>query len=122
MLVHCSAGKDRTGTFAALVLSLVGADDEDIAREYSLTEVGLAEWKPQIVEYLMHSGAFERREDAEKMAGARKEYMLGTMAMIRKTWGGAEGYLRSRCNLSSDEIEGVRRRLICEEVAALNGF
>ena len=99
----------------------MGADDEDIAREYSLTELGLTEWKPQIIEYLLRSGAFEREEDAEMMVSARKEYMLGTMEMLRKKWGGAEGYLRTQCQLSSGEIEGVKRRLICEEVAALVG-
>ncbi|MBQ1477641.1 MAG: tyrosine-protein phosphatase [Erysipelotrichaceae bacterium] len=34
---HCSAGKDRTGVFAALLLKLLGADDETIIEEYMLS-------------------------------------------------------------------------------------
>lgn len=71
-LVHCTAGKDRTGVLVALVLTLVGVEDEVIAREYALTELGLAQWKEIMIEYLssdlaMHGG----REGAERMIGAR---------------------------------------------------
>ncbi len=41
LILHCTAGKDRTGVICALVLSLCGVDDEIVAHEYSLTEVGL---------------------------------------------------------------------------------
>lgn len=71
-LVHCTAGKDRTGVLVALVLKLVGVEDRVIAEEYALTELGLAQWREMIVEYLsqdleMHGG----REGAERMIGAR---------------------------------------------------
>jgi protein-tyrosine phosphatase len=35
---HCTAGKDRTGVLAALVLGLLGVPDEDIAADYAVTE------------------------------------------------------------------------------------
>ena len=38
-IVHCTAGKDRTGVFAMLVFKLLGINDEIIAREYELTHV-----------------------------------------------------------------------------------
>ncbi|MFG1680556.1 tyrosine-protein phosphatase [Nonomuraea sp. NPDC049269] len=40
VVVHCAAGKDRTGLLTALILSLVGVADEDIIDDYALT--GLA--------------------------------------------------------------------------------
>lgn len=48
LLLHCTAGKDRTGVFCALVLSLCGVDDETVAHEYSLTEAGLAHWREEV--------------------------------------------------------------------------
>lgn len=71
-LVHCTAGKDRTGVLVALVLALVGVEDRIIAEEYALTEAGLAGWKEQIVDFLlkdleMHGG----REGVERMISAR---------------------------------------------------
>ena len=41
ILLHDSAGKDRTGVICALALSLCGVDDEVVAHEYSLTDLGL---------------------------------------------------------------------------------
>ncbi|MFN0090497.1 MAG: tyrosine-protein phosphatase [Acidimicrobiales bacterium] len=41
-LFHCSAGKDRTGVFAALVLSLLGVDDEQIVADYALSHRAMA--------------------------------------------------------------------------------
>ncbi len=70
-LVHCTAGKDRTGLLIALVLQLVGVQTETIAEEYGLTDVGLAGWKEVIIEYLMEELGDSGREAAERMVGAR---------------------------------------------------
>ena len=48
-LVHCSAGKDRTGLLCALVLMVVGAGDEEVADEYALSEIGLREWRGEVL-------------------------------------------------------------------------
>jgi protein tyrosine/serine phosphatase len=34
---HCAIGRDRTGTFAMLVLGLLGVSEGDIAKDYELT-------------------------------------------------------------------------------------
>ena len=38
VLFHCSAGKDRTGLTAAILLSLAGVSDEDIVKDYTRSE------------------------------------------------------------------------------------
>jgi hypothetical protein len=71
-LVHCTAGKDRTGVLVALVLLLAGVEDEVIAWEYALTELGLARWKKVIVQHLLEDMALHGgREGAERLLGAR---------------------------------------------------
>ncbi|KAJ3201780.1 hypothetical protein HDU67_001071 [Dinochytrium kinnereticum] len=37
-VVHCTAGKDRTGVFVAVLLSFLGVEDDIIVRDYALTE------------------------------------------------------------------------------------
>jgi protein-tyrosine phosphatase len=37
-IVHCFAGKDRTGVLIALTLALVGVPDRDIASDYALSD------------------------------------------------------------------------------------
>jgi hypothetical protein len=72
LLVHCTAGKDRTGIICAIILALCGVDDDTIAKEYSLTEVGLGHRREHLIEHLMKSPALQGdREKATRMVGAR---------------------------------------------------
>ena len=72
-VVHCSAGKDRTGVIVALILSLLGVDDETVAVEYELTEIGLGTEKSRIIENLLARPALEQnREAALRMVGSRR--------------------------------------------------
>lgn len=41
VVVHCMAGKDRTGVVCALTLSLLGVSDDDIAADYALTTAAI---------------------------------------------------------------------------------
>jgi hypothetical protein len=43
-----------------------------------------------------------------------RESMLGTLAMIRDTYGSAEGYLVDRCHVSRETLEKLRRNLVVE--------
>ncbi|MFD1932874.1 tyrosine-protein phosphatase [Nonomuraea mangrovi] len=49
VVVHCAAGKDRTGVLTALVLSLVGVAQDDIVADYALTGLAterfVADWR-----------------------------------------------------------------------------
>jgi len=49
VVVHCTAGKDRTGLLMAMVLALVGVSDDDIVADYALTgratDRFIADWR-----------------------------------------------------------------------------
>lgn len=135
MIVHCTAGKDRTGVLCALILSLCGVDDEVVAREYSLTTFGLPqEWKAGIIKHLMdHPAIKDDHEGAENLISskyvmlslekdmlltkARAENMLATLKMLHEEFGGAESYVIEKCGLTIDEVERIRKNLIVESPA-----
>ncbi|KAI8091483.1 tyrosine phosphatase family-domain-containing protein [Gilbertella persicaria] len=48
MVIHCTAGKDRTGVFIMVLLGLCGVDDEIIAREYELSNVGYFDFEKDL--------------------------------------------------------------------------
>lgn len=63
-IIHCTAGKDRTGVLCALILSLCGVSDEVIANEYALTSIGLStEWKKAVIKHLMENPALAGNEE-----------------------------------------------------------
>lgn len=132
-LVHCTAGKDRTGIFFGVLFSFLGVDDEAIAAEYNLTETGLGHMRDEIVDRLSNAPGFREymiknhgeglseeqiaeygRNAAFRMSGARKESMLGSLELLRREYGGAEGYLRKVVGLGDQELEGLRRALVVD--------
>jgi protein tyrosine/serine phosphatase len=73
LIIHCTAGKDRTGVICALILSLCGVDDETVAQEYALTDLGLStEWKEAVLEHLMANPEVKGdKEGAWNMIGSK---------------------------------------------------
>lgn len=45
VIFHCMAGKDRTGIVAAVLLSLLGVGEDDIAADYEMSNVGIERWR-----------------------------------------------------------------------------
>ncbi|KAI1498395.1 tyrosine phosphatase [Biscogniauxia marginata] len=114
-LVHCTAGKDRTGVVCALALSLCGVPDDVVAHEYSLTELGL---RPRFDELVQHIRNIpELRDDVEgskRMLGSRKESMLRTLAWIREKYGSVEKCVIELGFLTPEGIAQLRKNLIVD--------
>ena len=87
VLFHCTAGKDRTGVTAALLLALAGCEDADIVADYALTDIYL---RPKVKLFLQHN------PDADPaLFRAPMESMDRFTAFVREKFGSARGYLRS---------------------------
>jgi protein tyrosine/serine phosphatase len=107
-LFHCSAGKDRTGVLAALLLDIAGVDHDVIAADYALTSERIeavferlrgAEWFARLAEELP---AF--------VLGAEVSTMEKFLAGLTERWGDAAGYLQS-VGVAPATIEQVRSLL-----------
>jgi protein-tyrosine phosphatase len=106
VVVHCMAGKDRTGTVCALALSLLGVSDEDIAADYALT----TEAMERLTAYLLekHPEAVRGNEHMyDSPAGA----MLMFLDDLRALHGSVEGFVKE-IGLSDDEIAAMRAHLL----------
>lgn len=111
-MFHCTAGKDRTGLLAALLLSLGGVSDTVIADEYSLTDAGLAPLRELFVERLMKNPVLLGDEvGVRNMVSSKRENMLASLEMIENEFEGCEGYIRKWCGLGDEEVEVLKKRL-----------
>jgi protein tyrosine/serine phosphatase len=108
VLIHCLAGKDRTGIAVALLLSLVSVSDADIAADYALSEAALESEKAAA---LAAAADDEARARTERGYDSRPETMLATLAHLRARHGGAEAYL-TRAGLTGADVERIRARLL----------
>ena len=108
VLIHCLAGKDRTGIAVALLLGVVGVDDAQISADYALSEASLAAERAAA---LAAAPDEEARARIERGYDARAETMLATLAHLRSRHDGAEEYLM-RAGLSGADIQRIRERLL----------
>jgi len=92
-VVHCTAGKDRTGVIIALVLDLLGVDAETIVADYALSNAAM----PALVALLRGESLEASALSESDLArfGAPAEAMRGFLAHVREAHGSARGLLRS---------------------------
>jgi protein-tyrosine phosphatase len=108
VLFHCTAGKDRTGLLAALLLGLVGVDDATIAEDYSLSAINITPMVSTMREQMRQAGmeiaAFDR------LMGSDHATMLTTLAYIQTTYGGIQAYLQ-HLGLTPEQLTHLQARL-----------
>ena len=109
-LVHCHAGKDRTGLVVALVLEALGAVRAAVVADYSLT----GELRPDraAVHAPQLEGTGIRVEDVRVFWDAPPRAMESALESLDQTYGGAAGYLTAACGVTPGQIESLRRGLV----------
>lgn len=108
LLVHCTAGKDRTGVLLGMVMDVLGCSDEDIASEYGLSDASI----DRLIAYLRASGRELEGTDAEIRArlSTPPERMADFIALLRGKHGSSAEFFE-RQGVPASEIERVRQLL-----------
>jgi protein-tyrosine phosphatase len=108
-LVHCTAGKDRTGIVIALLLSILDVPDEIIAHDYHATGVFMAEFHEAILRHASETGQDPFAYAA--MQGCEPYLILDVLAAVRSSHGDVESYLIAH-GLTFENIERLRATLL----------
>lgn len=109
-LVHCTAGKDRTGLAIGLLLCLLGVDDETVVADYGLTETS---YTPELREK-WSARAAAVGVDAQRLAlmiGSPPDLFLRVLATLRQKYGTVEEYLLAH-GLRPATVDALRAALV----------
>ncbi|GLY94542.1 tyrosine-protein phosphatase [Actinoplanes sp. NBRC 103695] len=106
VLVHCMAGKDRTGVTLALTLALLGVSDDDIAADYALTTTSMR----GLVEYLRVSNP-AAVEGNEHMFDSPEQAIRLFLRDLRALHGSVENYTRE-IGLTDKQVATLRDHLL----------
>jgi protein tyrosine/serine phosphatase len=104
---HCTAGKDRTGMVAALVLSIVGVADDVIVHDYTLTDARMV----ALMARLRGSDAVADPTKLDRVARAEAASMETFLAAVHERHGGAEGWARA-AGISDATLDALRDVLV----------
>ena len=108
VVVHCMAGKDRTGLVTALLLSLAGVPRAEVADDYAVTEVNLAD---ELARWIDDAETEEDRDFRRRIGGAPAAAMEGVLDDLDARHGGVDAYLRA-AGVEQDDLDAVRARLL----------
>ena len=109
-LVHCSAGKDRTGIVVALVLAVLGVPDEVIAADYALSSRYLdPDSTPAIGQLQASTGLGDSL--TRPLLISPPPLILDVLSWVRAAGGSVEGYLLDH-GLSQAQLDQLRSALI----------
>lgn len=114
MVVHCTAGKDRTGLASMLLLGLAGVADEDIAADYAASaarrrSLGRDHTEEAALRPLI-SGLGLDPGDFEPLWGSVPSVMTATIEQFRQRWNDAHGYFET-AGMEGAELASARGRL-----------
>jgi protein-tyrosine phosphatase len=107
-IVHCAAGKDRTGVVVALALAVAGVPHEEIVADYAMT----ADVIDALVAKLAASPTYAADMDHRDVSGhtPRADTMDRVLTLLDERFGGPPGWLEAH-GFGSDEQAALRARL-----------
>jgi protein tyrosine/serine phosphatase len=115
ILVHCAAGKDRTGIICALTHHVAGVHDDDIQADYLLTndEERLTARLPMIREVIREATGRVATDEALMTAmRVEPEYLAESFRVMREAHGSLDGYLDQVLGLDADLRGRLHDRLL----------
>ncbi|VEU23835.1 DEKNAAC104826 [Brettanomyces naardenensis] len=134
-IYHCTAGKDRTGVVTMLILRLLDVPSPVVAREYEMTEYGLAPERPKLERKFLRA-LNERDEESrskliklmskgrknwsllkdgfDNLLSSRYEVMMETIRYVEEEYDAVETYLENQVGLSHQDLVEIKKNLLVE--------
>ena len=115
VVIHCAAGKDRTGILAALTHHIAGVHADDIMDDYLLTNQAarIEARAPEVAKNLgMVTGRTPSLAAVACFLGVRPEYLDTAQQVIRDTYGSLDGYLEQALGVTPALREALVKKLV----------
>ena len=110
VLLHCTAGKDRTGVSTAFLLSVLGVSRDIIEADYLLTNLDTE----RQADFIESTVGYPEGYDREKMisiAGVPKDAMKDFLDGVESKWGSVIEYLK-KIGVTPEKMEKVRNNFL----------
>ncbi len=110
VVLHCTAGKDRTGVSTAFLLSVLGVSRDWIEADYLLTNLDTA----RQADFIESTVGYPEGVDRESMllaAGVPEDAMKDFLDGVEAKWGSAVGYLEE-IGVTQEQMDAVRHNFL----------
>ncbi|MEU9164246.1 tyrosine-protein phosphatase [Streptomyces sp. NPDC048424] len=110
LLFHCTAGKDRTGWGATVILTLLGADDETLMAEYLSVNPAVKQAFAPMIEGFTAAGGDP--DIALALIGVFPSYLEAALDEVETRYGSMEKYVREGLGVPDETVDALRARLV----------
>ena len=110
LVFHCTAGKDRAGTCAALILLALGVPEDTVIHDYSLSNFYIADAVKEMNERIKALGIDP--DDVAPYFTAPRNAIIALIDHVRKTYGSAADYLKDQAGISNNALSDLKRELL----------
>ncbi|KAI5861184.1 protein-tyrosine phosphatase-like protein [Durotheca rogersii] len=113
-LVHCTAGRDRTGVLAGLLLALAGAPRHAVVLDYLLSRIGTEPVRPMLLQFALAGSRARSPDDPGfyNLVSLRAECWDAFAAGVQEVYGGFEAFVARELGFSPDDIKTIKENLI----------
>ena len=110
-LVHCAAGKDRTGVVVAVLLSALGVTDDAIVADYARTGDAMPHVLRRLGTAPTYAAQIASQEPDDVRAMAQPETMRGFLTWLKREYGSGRELLLAH-GLEPEALDVLRHRLV----------
>jgi protein-tyrosine phosphatase len=113
-LVHCVAGKDRTGIVVGLALAAIGVSDQLVAADYALSALYLDPHNTAMIGQISE-GTGIGDETVVELLASPPELMVRVLGRVRQRGGSVSGYLAGH-GVTDEDLSALRAALVTDAV------
>lgn len=112
-VIHCTAGKDRTGLGAALILLALGVPRDTVFEDYLATNHYVHDETERTLQFIRFASLFRTHPDQIRpLFGVRREYLQAAFDAIEGQYGSVDAYLREALGLTDSERSHLRAAML----------
>ncbi|WP_183564231.1 tyrosine-protein phosphatase [Mucilaginibacter sp. SP1R1] len=111
LVFHCTAGKDRTGIGAALLLYSLGVPYDTIMNDYLASNYYRRADNVKMVNQMVKYAHIDEQV-AKEMAGVKKEFLDSTFKAITDQYGSVDNFLKTQVGLDDQKIGLLKKKFL----------
>jgi len=112
VLFHCTAGKDRTGFAAAILLRILGVPQDVVMQDYMLSKSYALEARSRDIFILRLTRGEAAAKIVEGLSGVEMVYLQAAFDALEAEYGSFDAYVRQGLGLRDADITALRAALL----------
>lgn len=109
-LMHCTAGKDRTGLVSALLLLTLGVPEDTVLADYTLSNLFYDHFRQGIMADLKQVAPWGVSvDDLQDLLLVKAKTLQGALDHLRQNYGSLDNYLRHQAGVSDETVARLRQ-------------